>query len=658
MPGIAGMVSPLERDALPAILSRMVAAARPEGGETRFWTGNGLGLGVFGPQAPAMLAERSDCVLALTGRVIADGTLAHRLRMAPGARSPERMPQCLLDLYLRLGPQGLEGLNGIYAAAIWDEPRECLTIISDRYGMEPLYYWQQGSRFVFASRQRAVAAHPRFNHRVDPVAVLDLLAAEQMLDERTLFADARAVPPAARLTFQEGQLTIESYWQPALYAPGGLDIEEDEALDGLADRVIAAVSRQLSTGEARAAILAPEDMPVTGPNIGSPVTAEHHALLAAEDPVFEPDVSAGPVMCLLLTGGLDSRLLAGALSRSADPALVWTATIGHERARDARYGAEIARVVGLPHALLPSNPRYLADFAAECVRRTEGGINVHASWILGASAYLRKNNIPAVMTGVGAEAVSGRHWLSEQPLRTRAEALEALCQGRWTYSRAAALLRAELRDDAFAASRESLQHTIEAAPSDDLLGWADYFAYRQSRRHPSGSILSDDAMVLEPFFDNELVDFAYRLPPAVRGSGSLYKKMIINRFPELAVIGYTDSGHLLNEELSGMTPLQRARSWFEKFQRRATRRIARQMPFLGLPVVSDNPGHAVYYNTWLRGPSREYVTNLLAREDLYGDLLDVARVRKLVDDHMSGRADTFRLVDAVLTFALWRQETG
>jgi hypothetical protein len=86
-----------------------------------------------------------------------------------------------------------------------------------------------------------------------------------------------------------------------------------------------------------------------------------------------------------------------------------------------------------------------------------------------------------------------------------------------------------------------------------------------------------------------------------------------------------------------------------------TRRLSHTFPFLGLPAVSDNPGHIIYYNTWLRTAARPFAQELIAQTELYSDILDVARVRQLVDDHMAGRTDSFRLIDAVLTFALWRK---
>ncbi len=639
MPGIAGIIAPLKRESLQAAVSDMSAALLcGEGCSTHAWVGEWAGMMVASGRIKGMLAvdrDGSGITLAVTGQVAQDGLFRERLagvaRSAPLGQ--DSLADQLLRFYKKFGPVGLQSLNGSYAAAAWEALPRRLTLVTDRAGLQPVYYWQNGKELVFSSRVQAISSLPGFRRVIDPVAVFDLLAAEQMLDERTLFRDIQALPPAGLLTFENGRLDVRSYWQPVFYVPGGRDPGEAEAIDGLAERVLSAVHLLLSM------------LPAGGAPAGS-MRAEREN---------SPSTVALPAAALLLTGGLDSRLLAGALARSKKDLPVAANTIGHEQARDVRYGREIARVTGLPYTVLPANPRYLVDYAADFVRRTEGGSNVHASWILEELGYLAQARIPAVFTGVGAEAISGRHWLAEQPVTTRAEALERLCAARWTYARAAELLRFEIRAEAQHASRESLRRTLEEAPSDSLPGWSDYFAFRQNRRHPTGNVLSGDVLVLEPYFENELVDYAYGLPPALRNQGMLYKKMIVERFPELAGIGYTDSGLLLSNEISGYSIPARVRLRIHDFRRRARNRLGRNLPFLRGPVSGDRPAQAIYYNHWLRTSARNFVLSLLHQEDLYADYLDAARVRNLVEGHMSGRVDEFRLVNAVVTFALWRK---
>ncbi len=591
VPGIAGIIAPLGRESIQAAVSDMSAALPCGAGcSLRVWTGDGAGVAVAGDGVEGALAAdqgRREIVLVVTGQVARDDVFRERLDGAAQGLSirQDALAWQLLGIYQKFGPAGLQGLNGSYAAAVWETLPARLTLVTDRGGLQPVYYWQDGEQLVFSSRVQAISSRPGFRRAVNPVAGFDLLAAEQMLDERTLFRDIQALPPAGLLAFENGRLEVRSYWQPVLYTPGDREPGEAEAAAGLAWHVLSAVELLL------------DSLPGTDGN-GRPPAAPSPRLPVPPSPRLPISASPrpSPAATLLLTGGLDSRLLAGALAeltRGRPDLPVAANTIGHEQARDVRYGREIARATGLPYTVLPSNPGYLVDYAAEYVLRTEGGSNVHASWILGELDYLAQTHSPAVFTGVGAEAVSGRHWLAEQPVTTRAQALERLAEARWTYSRAAGLLRPEIRAYAPDASRESLRRTLDEAPSDTLLGWSDYFAFRQNRRHPTGNVLSGDVLVLEPYFENALVDYAFGLPPALRYQGRLFKKMIVERFPELAGIGYTDSGLLLSDEIRGYSIAARVRMRMQEYRRRARRRLGRGLPFLRISSYGDRPAQAI-----------------------------------------------------------------
>ncbi len=625
MPGISGWVA--DGGAAPSAetINRMSAALQTRDIFThQTWAGPQAGLQVVDWDAERQLAQMDGSALALTGQLLVDETLEERLRCLPEpvhlpAAGDFQLARSLLKLYLQSGTQALQGLNGMYALAIWDDALARLTLLTDRAGLHPLYYWHGSGGFYFATRVAALASLPAFPRQVDPAAVMDLLAAEQMLDERTLFAAARALPPGAMLTFDRRGPTLTRYWQPRLHQSGGPELPEADALDGLYYYVQQAAERAV------------KNIVYTNPRNNG-----HH-----------------PSACLLLTGGLDSRLLAALLTCSGENNLLCAGTIGHERAYDVLFARKIAQATGLFHNTIASDPAYLVKFAETGVRRTDGGFNVHASWVLGMEQFLLDHHITGVLTGVGAENISGRHWLSEQRVPTREAAFERLVCERWNYPRSVQLLRSDLRAAALEESQASLWRTLAEAPGDAPLGWGDYFSFRQSRRHPTGNILSEAARVFEPYFDTDLVDFAYQLPPVLRGGGALYRKMIIERLPQVAGIGYSDTGQRLNgQNCNDSSPWS---AQLQAFNRRLIRQLERRLPLLRGEPFGDKISQTIYYNHWLRTAARTFILNLLDRTELYADVFDVAQVQRLVNAHMSGQADAYRLVDAVLTFVLWRK---
>jgi asparagine synthetase B (glutamine-hydrolysing) len=468
-----------------------------------------------------------------------------------------------------------------------------MLLVNDRYGLQPFYYWRGPHELVFGSQMKAIAAHPAFKRQVNPLGLADLLATGQMMGEHTLYAGVKALPPATRMLFEAGYLAMETYTRLPFYASGWADHEPKQAVEELDLHVQAALKRCLIPG-AR----------------------------------------------LLLSGGLDSRLLAGYLGEIKSGAAYSASSIGTPRSRDVSLGREAAGQAGLPHHVVSVEPTYLRDYAPRCVERTEGSTNAVAAWIFSAEDDLALHPAPAFITGVGAEVITGQHMLAEQNPQNEQDALNWLFNQRWAYNQASALLRPELRP-AIAESQDSLARILTRSPEELLSSRLDDFHYRMIRRQPTGSLLSAVVEVREPYFDNDLVDFALRLPPQLRTGGRLFIDLLQLRFPALA-------------EIPGATIPPRASS-LQHAWRRMNRRLARAFNFFTGGPYGDDPALPVYYNHWMRTESRSYVYSLLANGDLLGDFCNMRAVRRLLADHMAGRSDSYRLLGALVTFAEWRK---
>src|SRR5919197_2178263 len=111
------------------------------------------------------------------------------------------------------GERCIERFNGMWAFALWDEPRRRLFCSRDRFGVKPFYYRFEGGRFVFASEPRAFRADPETRLEPNPRAVRDYLD-QAYLDhtEETFFAGIRKLPPAHSLVVDEHGLRLTRYW--------------------------------------------------------------------------------------------------------------------------------------------------------------------------------------------------------------------------------------------------------------------------------------------------------------------------------------------------------------------------------------------------------------------------------------------------------------
>lgn len=121
--------------------------------------------------------------------------------------------ETILYLYEEYGAKCLEKLRGMFAFAVWDSRKNELFIARDRLGIKPLYYVHdpEGNLFFASEIKSLLAAHavkPELNYDALP----DNLANHGTSFDETLFKDVKRLLPGHFLTWQDGKIRIEKYW--------------------------------------------------------------------------------------------------------------------------------------------------------------------------------------------------------------------------------------------------------------------------------------------------------------------------------------------------------------------------------------------------------------------------------------------------------------
>jgi asparagine synthase (glutamine-hydrolysing) len=122
--------------------------------------------------------------------------------------------EVLLAAYARWGKDCLPRLNGMWAMAVWDSQEQQLFLARDRMGEKPLFFLNDGKRFIFASEQKAllpfmrdVRASKRFHSLCsDPYAYEG--TGESLFDGISRF------PAAHYGWYKDGKLRMQRYWAP------------------------------------------------------------------------------------------------------------------------------------------------------------------------------------------------------------------------------------------------------------------------------------------------------------------------------------------------------------------------------------------------------------------------------------------------------------
>lgn len=155
-----------------------------------------------------------------------------------GSRSDSEV---LLHGYEEWGKRGLlHRLKGMFAFAIYDVRRRELFAARDRFGIKPFVYTHAGRAFSFASELKALRADPAATFTVAPTAIADYFTYSYVPHPYTIFEEAKKLPPAHYLVFQQesGTLAQERYWS----LPTGNDRPADHAAVARFDELLYAAT--------------------------------------------------------------------------------------------------------------------------------------------------------------------------------------------------------------------------------------------------------------------------------------------------------------------------------------------------------------------------------------------------------------------------------
>jgi asparagine synthase (glutamine-hydrolysing) len=136
--------------------------------------------------------------------------------------------EVLLYAYREYGEAMLEHLQGMFAFALWDRPRQRLLIARDHLGVKPLYYAWDGATLVFGSELKALAMHPAVSREIDLDALSLYLECQYIPAPKSIYRAVRKLEPAHALRLERGELAAWRYWRPD-YTPK-LELTDEEAV--------------------------------------------------------------------------------------------------------------------------------------------------------------------------------------------------------------------------------------------------------------------------------------------------------------------------------------------------------------------------------------------------------------------------------------------
>ena len=196
--------------------------------------------------AQPMVSEHADVVLVFNGEIYNFLELRAELEAKGYRFRGHSDTEVLLQLYLAQGEAMLGRLNGIFAFALWDKRSQSLLVARDALGVKPLYYAETAQGIAFASEIKALLCMVPQARELDVQALHRYLSFLWCPGEGTPLRAVRKLLPGEAMLVHAGKISRRWIWyQLPVFRGITADLSEADALTGTVDGLRRAVHRQL-----------------------------------------------------------------------------------------------------------------------------------------------------------------------------------------------------------------------------------------------------------------------------------------------------------------------------------------------------------------------------------------------------------------------------
>ncbi len=268
--------------------------------------------------------------------------------------------EVIVHLYEEHGVDCLRHLNGMFAFALWDAPRQRLFLARDRLGKKPIVYALTKTGLSFASEISALLQDNAIPREIDLEALDLYLALTYVPSPWTMIKAVRKLPPAHFLTWEKGVTRLERYWDVRFTAR--TNISEAEAAD------------------------------------------EIRALL--EDSVRRRLISDVPLGAFL-SGGIDSGTVVALMTRlTGRPVRTFSIGFDNDAYGELKYAREVAQRYGADHTELSVQPQ-MVDVLPRLVRHYGEPYGDGSAVPTYYVSKLAGQSVKVVLSGDGGDEVFG-----------------------------------------------------------------------------------------------------------------------------------------------------------------------------------------------------------------------------------------------------------
>ena len=568
-------------------------------------------------------------VLTFNGEIFNYRELRQQLNRLGHQFRTESDAEVLLAAFAEWDRDCLSRLNGMFAFAIWDNKERTLTLARDHVGIKPLYYAQvppnsdKPAAFIFASEVKAILATGLLKPSIDPEALHQFLTFLWSPDPNTLFAGVKTVPPGHVLQIRDDDLKLHQWWDVSFD-----NIEEGKNEDWWRERVLDTLDR-----------------------------------------VVKLEMISDVPLGAFLSGGIDSSGIVAMMKRHSDGRAVSTYTVGIE-SKDLRYDIipDDVRWARRVNEQLHTNYHEtmlqpsVADLLPKLVyHMEEPPIDMAIpSYLISLAA---RETLTVMLSGMGGDEVfAGYPRQLAMKIASAFDPVPNLLR-RPLMKTVASTLPGGLPGKLTAPLRNAKKFARSAALDfeDRYLGYGTYFTNDAKHR-----LYSNEWRTLTSEFDPYEKHKSYF--GRVAGAHPLNRLLYVDLKTFLPCLNLitTDKTSMaanlevrvpfLNREMIEMAARMPARLKIRGLRRKYILKRALEGVLSADVVWRKKAGFGAPIRSWLRGPLRPLVNDLLSEETIKRrGIFRPTEVKRVIDANNSGREDNNLQVFQLLGLEMWHR---
>lgn len=498
--------------------------------------------------------------------------------------------------------------NGMFAFAIWDNKEKELFLARDRYGIKPLYYYGDDKKFIIASEQKAILQHPGIKSSLNLDILKEYFTFQNIFSPETFIRDIHLLEAGSyiKLNPNSGVRQIR-YWDYQFMEPEQ-NLSETDYMEELERLFRQAVKRQLVS-----------DVPVGSYLSGGMDSGSITAVMAKERPYAKS-----------FTCGFDLHSASGI-------------ELTYDERDKAEYMSYLFKTEHYEMVLK-------AGDMERCMKKLVWHIEdprVGQSYPNYYAAQLSSKFVKVILSGAGGDELFGGYpWRYYRSVNN--ENFEEYIDKYFEFWQR--LVPADKVRRLFNPIWNEVKHVDERRIFKKVFKSQDktmvspeqcvnHSMYFEAKTFLHGLLVVEDKLSMAhsletrvPFLDNDLVDFAMKLP-------------VSHKLKNLKEIS------LMNENETS----PKTEKYFKKtndgkvlFRKAMNKMLPQDI------LKAEKQGFSAPDASWFKGESIDYVKSIVSNSNskIY-NFLDKGTVKELVNEHITGKNNHRLFIWSILNFEEW-----